>query len=99
MTSPEGLEVGAVRQRHLDLDEHVAVCDRFGSRNILEPQVAGAVEDERLHRGAARGRGEASASPARRPLTERAPPSAPRRSGTTGALPRTAPAAARSAPA
>ena len=43
------LQVGAVGERHLDLEEHLALGrSRLG--HVLEPQVAGAVEDERAHR-------------------------------------------------
>ena len=46
--APVGLQVGAVRERDLDLDENVAGT-RLGARNFLEPQVAGAVEAQRSH--------------------------------------------------
>ena len=48
MAAPERLQVGAVGERDLDLDEHVA-RPRLGVRHLLEPQVAGAVEAERPH--------------------------------------------------
>ena len=63
MAAAERLQVGAVGERHLDLDEHVALVRRLGPRHVLEPQVAGAVEDERPHAGFA--------------VTEPAPPSRP----------------------
>ena len=49
VTAAVGLQVGAVGERELDPEEHLA----FGRRrlwNVLEPQVPGAVEDERAHR-------------------------------------------------
>ena len=49
VAAAEGLQVGAVGERDLDLHEHVAVGGRLGPRHVLEPQVAGAVEDERSH--------------------------------------------------
>ena len=48
MAAPERLQVGAVGERDLDLDEHVA-RPRLRVRHVLEPQVAGAVEAERPH--------------------------------------------------
>ena len=48
MAALERFRVGAVGERDLDLDEHVAGAGlRIG--NVLEPQVARPVEDERLH--------------------------------------------------
>jgi hypothetical protein len=49
MSAPERLQVGAVGQRHLDLDEHVTLGRWLGPWHVLEPEVAGAVEDQRLH--------------------------------------------------
>ena len=46
VTAPERLQVGAVGERDLDLHEHVALGDRLGTGYVLEPQVAGPVEDE-----------------------------------------------------
>ncbi|MGH3073231.1 MAG: hypothetical protein ACRDNB_13330, partial [Gaiellaceae bacterium] len=40
--------VGAVGERDLDLDEHVAGL-RLRGRDLLEPEVAGAVEAQRSH--------------------------------------------------
>ena len=48
MPAPEGLQVGAVGERDLDLDEHVARA-RLGAGNLLEPQVARAVEAQGPH--------------------------------------------------
>ena len=48
MAAPERLEVGAVRQRDLDLHEHVPGSG-LRIRNFLEAQVAGAVEDQGPH--------------------------------------------------
>ena len=48
MSAPEGLEVGSVRERDLDLDENVAGT-WLRPRHFLEPQVAGAVEPKRSH--------------------------------------------------
>jgi hypothetical protein len=48
MPAPEGLRVGAVRERDLDLDENVA-GPGLGTRDLLDPQVAGAVVEERPH--------------------------------------------------
>ena len=48
MAAPEGLEVGAVREGDLDLDEHVA-GSRLRVRHVLQPQVARAVEAQRPH--------------------------------------------------
>src|SRR5581483_3192395 len=42
------LRVGSVRQRDLDLHEDVALA-RLRPRNVLEPDVTGAVEDQRPH--------------------------------------------------
>ena len=55
--APKRLQVGAVGERHLDLHEHVPVVDDLGPRHVLEPQVAGAVEDERPHGAGRRERG------------------------------------------
>ena len=49
MPASEGLEVGAVGERDLDLDEHVPLGLRLRPRHLLEPQVAGPVKDERPH--------------------------------------------------
>ncbi len=49
MPSPKGLQVGTVGQRHLDLDEYVAVLPSLGARNGLDPDVAGAVKPQRPH--------------------------------------------------
>ena len=54
MAAPERLQVGAVGERDLDLDEHVALGGGSGSRHVLEPQVARPVEDERPHAGSIR---------------------------------------------
>ena len=43
-----GLEVGAVGERHLDLEEHLALAGH-GIGNVLESQVAGPVEPQRPH--------------------------------------------------
>ena len=48
MAAPVRLQVGAVGERDLDLDEHVA-RPRLGTRHLLDPQVAGRVEQRRLH--------------------------------------------------
>ena len=48
MAAPERLQVGAVGQRDLDLDEHVARAG-LRTRHLLEPQVPGAVEAQRSH--------------------------------------------------
>ncbi len=50
VAAPERLQVGAVGERHLDLHEHVALGLGLGPRHVLEPQVAGPVEDEGPHR-------------------------------------------------
>ena len=47
--TPKRLGVGAVGQRHLDLHEHVSLGLRLGSGNVLEPEVSGAVKDQRAH--------------------------------------------------
>ena len=48
MAAVERLRVGAVGERDLDLDEHVAGAGlRVG--DVLEPDVARPVEDQRLH--------------------------------------------------
>ena len=49
MAAAERLRVGAVGERDLDLDEHVA-RPGLGAGHLLDPQVAGAVEAERSHR-------------------------------------------------
>ena len=49
VAAAERLQVGAVGERDLDLHEHVAVVRRLGPRDVLESQVAGAVEDEGSH--------------------------------------------------
>ncbi len=48
MTAAEGLCVGAIRERDLDLNEDVA-RPRLGPRHFLDPQVAGAVVEQRPH--------------------------------------------------
>ena len=48
MAAAERLRVGAVGERDLDLDEHVARA-RLGAWDLLDPQVAGAVVEERPH--------------------------------------------------
>ena len=48
MAAAESLQVGAVGERDLDLHEHVAGAG-LGTRHLLQPQVAGAVEEERSH--------------------------------------------------
>ncbi len=48
MPAADGLGIGAVGERDLDLDEHVARAG-LGLRHLLEAQFAGAVEEERLH--------------------------------------------------
>jgi hypothetical protein len=48
VAAAEGLRVGAVGERDLDLDEHVA-GPRHGLRHLLHPQVAGAVVAEGPH--------------------------------------------------
>ena len=48
MTAPEGLQVGAVCQRHLDLDEYVARAG-LRTRDLFEPQIPDAVEAQRSH--------------------------------------------------
>ena len=48
MPAPEGLRVGAVGERHLDLDEDVALA-RLRPGDLLDPQVAGPVVHERPH--------------------------------------------------
>ena len=48
MAAPERLHVGAVRQRHLDPDEHVAGA-RLRVRHLLDADVAGAVPAQRPH--------------------------------------------------
>ena len=49
MAAPIRLQVGAVGERHLDLDEHVAGGLWLGPWHVLDAEVAGAVEDERPH--------------------------------------------------
>ena len=48
VAAAERLQVGAVGERHLDLDEHVT---RSGLRlrHLLDPQIAGGVEARSLH--------------------------------------------------
>ena len=48
VAAPEGLQVGAVGQRHLDLDEHVAGAG-LRTRDLFEPQIPDAVEAQRSH--------------------------------------------------
>ena len=48
VTAPEGFQVGAVCQRHLDLDEHVARAG-LRTRDLFEPQIPDAVEAQRSH--------------------------------------------------
>src|SRR5207244_204503 len=48
VAAAKGLLVGAVGERHLDLHEHVAWAG-LGSRHVLDPQVAGGVQERRLH--------------------------------------------------
>ena len=48
MAAPERLQVGAVGERDLDLDEHVAGAG-LRVRHVLEPEIARAVEAERPH--------------------------------------------------
>ena len=48
VATPEGLQVGAVGQRHLDLHEHVAGA-WLRTRDLLEPQIPDAVEAQRSH--------------------------------------------------
>ena len=48
MAAAERLRVGAVGERDLDLDEHVARA-RLRPRHVLDPQVAGAVVAQRPH--------------------------------------------------
>ena len=48
MAAAERLQVGAVGERDLDLDEHVA-RPRLRARHVLEPQVARPVEAQRPH--------------------------------------------------
>ena len=48
MAAPESLQVGAVRERHLDLDEHVAGAG-LRTWDLFEPQVPNAVEAQRSH--------------------------------------------------
>ena len=53
MPAPICLQVGAVRERDLHLEEHVSVA-RNWLGDVLEPQVAGRVEDQRPHAGSIR---------------------------------------------
>ena len=78
MAAPERLQVGAVGERDLDLDEHVALRGRLGPGDVLEPQVAGAVEDRAPSSAQPAGgvRLSAGLAPGGSTLTERAPPSA-----------------------
>ena len=48
MAAPERLQVGAVGERDLDADEHVA-RPRLGARHVLQAEVARAVEPQRPH--------------------------------------------------
>jgi hypothetical protein len=48
MAAPIRLQVGAVGQCDLDLDEHVARA-RLGTRDLCDPQIAGGIEQRRLH--------------------------------------------------
>ena len=48
MTTPVGLHVGAIRERDLDLDEHVARAG-LRARHLLDAQVTGCVEQRRFH--------------------------------------------------
>ena len=48
MPAPERLQVGAVGERDLDLHEHVA-RPGLRPRHVLDPQVAGRVQQRRLH--------------------------------------------------
>ena len=48
MAPPVRLQVGAVRERDLDLDEHLS-RPRLGPWNLLDPQIARRVEQRRLH--------------------------------------------------
>src|SRR5436309_15865135 len=48
MAAPEGLQIGSVRERDLDLDEHVALRG-LGLLHLLQAQVARPVEAERPH--------------------------------------------------
>ena len=48
VAAPEGLEVGAVRQCHLDLHEHVAGAG-LRAWDLVEPQIPDAVEAQRSH--------------------------------------------------
>ena len=49
VTSPERLRVGAVGERHLDLDENVARIDQLGPGDVLHAHVSRAVEDQCPH--------------------------------------------------
>jgi len=42
-----------MRERDLDLEQHVSLTGRW-LRDVLEPQVAGRVEDQRPHAGSIR---------------------------------------------
>ena len=48
MAAAVRLEVGAVGERDLDLDEHVALA-RLRPWHVLDPDVAGPVEEDRFH--------------------------------------------------
>ena len=48
MPAAVGLEVGAVGERDLDLEEDVSLAGH-GVGHVLEPQVAGRMEPERPH--------------------------------------------------
>jgi hypothetical protein len=48
VAAPEGLQVGAVRQRDLDANEHLPSA-RLRVWHLLDAEVAGPVEDQRPH--------------------------------------------------
>src|SRR6478672_11976349 len=74
MAAPIRLQVGAVGERELDLHEHIA-APRLRIGDVLDAQVAGAVEARRLH-------GVNTTLSARR-LVKSSRPSANRSSGST----------------
>jgi len=48
MPTPVGLQVCSIGECELDLDEHLT-AGRNGARHLLDPQVARAVQERRLH--------------------------------------------------
>jgi hypothetical protein len=50
MSTAIGLEVGPVRECDLDLEQNLALA-RIRVGNVLEPEIARAVQDQRPHPG------------------------------------------------